>query len=363
MKNNTFSRAAASVALLLLASGCARQGDEAPRPGGGPGMGGMGMVGVVVTPATAESFVDRFTALGTAQARESINVTARTSSIVTRIDFREGQPVRPGDLLVELDTRETAANVALARATLQQTQSQFRRSQALGETRVVSEADLEQLEAQVRIAEAQLDAAASRLDQLYVRAPFAGTIGLRYVSPGELVGPDTVITTLDDTSTIRLEFSVPEAFMATIERGMTIRAQTAVYPGELFTGVVRVLDSRIDPVTRAVTVIAELPNDDGRLRPGMFMTVTLERVREDVLLVAEEALIPRQGRQYLFVVENDRAVEREVELGSRAPGRVEIRSGLAPGDQVIIEGVQRVRPGSPVQAMRAPDPSVRSAGQ
>lgn len=327
------------------------------------GMGGMASVGVVVTPVTAESFVDRFTALGTAQARESINVTARTSSIVTRIGFTEGQAVKAGELLVELDTRETAANVALARATLQQNQSQFRRSQQLRETRVVSEADLEQLEAQMRIAEAQLDAAASRLDQLYVRAPFAGTIGLRYVSPGELVGPDTVITTLDDTTTIRLEFSVPEAFMATLERGMTIRAQTAVYPGELFTGRVRVLDSRIDPVTRAITVIAELPNADGRLRPGMFMTVTLERVREEVLLVAEEALIPRQGRQYLFVVENDRAVEREVELGSRAPGRVEIRRGLAAGDLVIIEGVQRVRPGSPVQAMRAPDPSVRSAGQ
>jgi len=325
-------------------------------------MGGMGAVGVIVTPATAESFIDRFTALGTAQARESINVTARVSSIITRVGFSEGQTIRAGELLVELDTRETAANVALARATLKQNQSQYQRSRALGDILVVSEADLEQLDAQVQIAKAQLDAAESRLDQLYVRAPFSGTIGLRYVSPGQLVGPDTMITTLDDTTTIRLEFTVPETFIATLERGMTIRAQTAVYPGELFTGLVQVLDPRVDPVTRAITVIAELPNSDGRLRPGMFMTVTLERVREDVLLVAEEALIPRQGRQYLFVVENDRAVEREVELGSRAPGRVEIRRGLAAGDLVIIEGVQRVRPGSPVQAMRAPDASVRSAG-
>jgi len=349
----------------LLMAGCDQRDNAAAGPGGPPG-GPPGMAGgmalnVIAAPVNAENFVDRYTALGTAQARESINVTARVSSIVSRVAFTEGQQIRAGELLVELDTRETKANVALAEATLQQSRSQFRRSQALSETRIVSEADVEQLEAQVRIAEAQLDAAATRLDMLYVRAPFNGTIGLRYVSLGEQVGPETVITTLDDTTTIRLEFSVPESFMGTLRTGMTIRARSAIYPGESFDGVVKVLDSRVDPVTRAITAIADIPNPDGRLRPGMFMTVTLERDRPDVLLVAEEALIPRQGRQYLFVVEDGRAVEREVQLGSRAPGLVEIRQGLESGDIVITEGVQRVRPGSRVNILEPAGTPVRSA--
>lgn len=312
-------------------------------------MGGGTAVVVIARRVAPQSFVDRFTALGTARANESIEVTARTTSIVTRINFSDGQRVRSGDVIVELDARQESANLSLAEAQLQQAESQYRRSKALEATNVVSAADLDQLEANLLVARAQVRGAKARFDTLSVKAPFAGTVGLRKVSLGDLVGPDTIITTLDDTSVIKLEFGIPETFVGDVRTGMTVAADSTVYSGRRFEGKVTSIDSRVDPVTRAVTVIATLPNSEGLLKPGMFMTVGLEKRRDDVLLIPEEALVPREGRQYVFVVEDGKAMEREVALGGRAPGLAEIRSGLDAGALVITEGTQRVRNGAPVQ--------------
>jgi membrane fusion protein (multidrug efflux system) len=148
---------------------------------------------------------------------------------------------------------------------------------------------------------------------------------------------------------IKLEFGIPETFIGEIRTGMTIFAESAVYPDQRFKGTVSSIDSRVDPVTRAVTVIATVPNGDGLLKPGMFLTVALERQRADVLLIPEEALVPREGRQYVFVVEDGKAMEREVTIGGRAPGLAEIRDGIVAGELVITEGTQRVRSGSAVE--------------
>ncbi|MBL8199821.1 MAG: efflux RND transporter periplasmic adaptor subunit [Chromatiales bacterium] len=355
--------ACALVTLTLLGcgSGTGQKGPGAP--GGPPGMGGgaaggfgggfgggAGMPIAVITSRVApQSFTDRFTALGTARANESIEVTARTTSVITRINFREGQRVRTGDVLVDLDNRQEWANLQLAEAQLKQAENQYKRSQTLAVSQAVSAADLDQLEANLLVARAQVRGAQARLDILSVRAPFAGTVGLRRVSLGDLVGPDTVITTLDDTSVIKLEFGIPENFVGDLRTGNTIVADSTVYPDRRFKGTVTSIDSRVDPVTRAVTVLATVPNDEGLLKPGMFLTVGLEKKRENVLLIPEEALVPREGRQYVFVVEDGKAMEREVVLGGRAPGLAEIRSGLESGVLLITEGTQRVRTGAPVQ--------------
>lgn len=307
-------------------------------------------VAVVTKGVTVQSFVDRFTALGTARANESIEVTARTTSVITRINFREGQRVRSGDVLVELDSRQENADLNLAAAQLKQAENQYQRSKSLAVSQAVSAADLDQLEANVLVARAQVQGARARLDRLVIRAPFAGTVGLRKVSLGDLVGPDAVITTLDDTGVIKLEFGIPENFVGDLKAGMTIVADSSVYAGRRFNGTVTSIDSRVDVVTRAVTVVATVPNDEGLLKPGMFLTVALEKKRDNVLMIPEEALVPREGRQYVFVVEDGKAIEREVALGARAPGFAEIRSGLESGVQVITEGTQRVRTGAPVRA-------------
>lgn len=346
---------ASCAALAVLMSACGaeappgRAGSAGP-PGAAPG-GGVSPIGVMTAQVTAQDFVDRFTALATATASESIEVTSRISSVVTRINFREGEEVAAGQLLVELDSREIRAELALAEASLAQARSQFERSRSLATQKIISETQMEELEARMKMADAQVRAAQTRLDHAYIRAPFAGTVGLRRVSPGDLVGPDTVITTLDDTRTIRLEFSVPETFLGTLAPGLTINASSSVYPGRPFTGTVASIDSRVDPVTRAIKVIALIANGERLLKPGMFLTANLERSRQDVLLVPEEALTPRQGRQFVFLVRDGRAVEREVQIGSRAPGLAEVKSGLAAGDLVVTEGTQRLRDGMPVQVL------------
>lgn len=342
-------RARMVVALASTALICACGDEQGSRPMGT--FGPAGPVSVIATEISGRRFVDEFTALGTARANESIEVTSRITSVVTRINFEEDQQVTAGTVLVELDNREIRADLAMAQASLQQKRSQYERSRTLQETQVVSEADLEQLEADVLMAEAEVRAAQARLDDSLIRAPFSGTVGLRRISPGDLVGPETMITTLDDTLTIKLEFTVPETFLASIESGMDISAKSDVYPTRSFFGLVSKIDPRVDAATRSVTVIAQLPNDEQLIRPGMFLTVDLVKERENVLLIPEEALVPRQGRQYVFVIEEGRAIEKQVELGARAPGLAEIRSGLTAGEIVITEGTQKVRNGAAVQVV------------
>jgi membrane fusion protein (multidrug efflux system) len=315
-------------------------------------MGGRGPTPVVVVEAQTETFADDFSALGNAQSNESVDIIARVSSVVTTIHFAEGQRVKQGDLLIELDDREFAAELAVARADLDKAASQYRRSQSLGKTRVVSEAELDQLGADVRRAEADLRAAQVRLEHCSIRAPIDGIVGLRKVSPGDLVDSNVVITTLDDTSIIKLEFAIPETLLAKLELGMRVDAISTIYPDKQFVGKVLNTDSRVDPVTRSIIVVAGIPNPDQLIKPGMFMTANLTSSRDEVLLVPEQALAPRSGRQFLYVVSNDMAEEREVKIGARAPGLAEITAGLEPGELVIVEGIQKIRPGSPVTTTR-----------
>jgi len=332
--------------IALLACGTDDTGAASGKRFGPPGA-----VKVIAAQVRRDSFTDRFTALGTAQAIESVDLVSKISNIITEVAFTDGQQVVKGDLLVALDSKESRADIAVAKASLHKVRSKYQRSKTLGETRIVSEAELEEMAAEVQVAAAQLRAAEVRLENNAIRAPFAGTLGLRRVSPGDLVGPTTVIATLDDTSTIRLEFSVPEILLASLPLGLEVSAESVVYSGRVFSGAISSIDSRVDPVTRSVSVVARIPNEDGLLKPGMFLTVDIEKHRDAVLLIPEAALVPRQGRQYVFLIQDGKATERLVEIGSRAPGVAEVRAGLKAGDSIIVEGTMRVRDGVPVSAI------------
>jgi len=326
-------------------------------------MGGRGPVPVVSAPVVAETFTDSFTALGNIRANEAVDIRSRISSVVAAIHFEEGQRVERGDLLVELDNREVKAELAIAQAAYDKVKSQYERSKSLRASQVVSAAELDELAADVRKAEADVTVARTRLDHCSIRAPISGVVGLRHISRGGLVSTDTMITTLDDLSQVRLDFGVPEMFLATVVDGMPVSATTSVYPDRKFTGSVISIDSRVDAVTRSVTVVARLPNDEALLKPGMFMNVALQRSRQNVVLIPEEALAPRSGRQYVYVVDDGVATEREVNLGVRAPGRVEITAGLEPGETVVIEGVQKLRSGSPVSEVGSPASASANAAE
>ena len=320
----------------------------------GPPAGGWGGASKVVTQQIElRPLVDEIEALGTAKANESVEIRPRISSLVTRILFEEGQFVEEGDLLVELENSEIRAGLALAEASLSESRSLYNRSKELESTQAISASNLEALLAQVKVDEANVEAARAKLSHTRVRAPFSGRIGLRRVSPGSFVNTDSVITTLDDVSVIKLDFSVPETFVRVVRQGMSIAAHSLVFPDQDFDGTVASIDTRLDPVSRAVEVRAVIPNDDGLLKPGMFMTVDLQRDRGDVMMAPEQAIVPEGSRQYVYVVSDGVVEKRQVQLGRRIPGYVVIAEGLAAGESVVTEGTHKVRDGATVETLEA----------
>jgi membrane fusion protein, multidrug efflux system len=351
ISRNIVATAAVAIALVALAWGMsASRKAERGEPASAATAKTDAAITVVTAPVRKERIAAQLNALGTARANEAVEITSKASNRVMTVRFRDGEQVRKGQVLVELDSAQARADLAEAEATRVESASQVERSRGLVATHVVSQAQYELLEATLKANTARVAAARARLEDTVVRAPFSGRVGLRRVSVGSLVNPGTVITTLDDTSLIKLDFTVPENFLASLREGLTLTATAAAFPGREFTGRVASVDSRVDPTTRAVMVRAELPNPDGTLRPGMFLSVELARDEREALMIPEAALVPEQSRQYVFVVENGRAARREVQIGQRQPGRVEIVSGLEAGDQVVVEGTQKVRDGGPVRA-------------
>lgn len=307
---------------------------------------------VVVAEATLVSFPVAVEALGDARANESIDVRAQVAEVVTAIHFEEGQRVEAGEVLVELGSGETLSEVAEARANLTDYENQLRRMRQLYETDTAAKSALDQRVSQRDAARAALRAAESRLSHRELRAPFAGRVGLRNVSLGSLVTPDVVITTLDDTDPIKVDFDVPETALARLVPGLDVEVASAAWPGETFRGEVASVDTRVDPVSRTVTVRALLANEDGRLRPGMFLRVSLLKDDVEALVVPEQAIVPEQSRQFVFVVNGEGRVEkRVVRTGRRRPGEVEILEGLVAGETLIAEGTQKVRPGDAVRVV------------
>ena len=311
-------------------------------------------VEVVTTVATLQPLGVDIEAVGTAQAIEYAQVTPKVSSIVSAIRFREGEQVRRGAVLVEMDSLAQQAAVREAEAALAQTEAQLIRGRALQQQQILSAAQLELMEAAVKGDRARLDAARARLADTVIRAGFDGRVGFRRVSVGTLVAPGDVITTLDDISLIKLEFTVSEGSLFLLEHGVAVSATTPGLPGRIFRGKVTALDPRIDVNTRSIAVHANIANDDGAIRPGMFMTVKVHTAPAPAVLVPEEAIIPEQGNSFVLVVNADVVERRQVRTGRRRPGEVEIVSGLAASERVVIRGVQNVRSGSVVREAPAP---------
>ena len=331
---------------LIVIAGCDDEPENSPR-----GAWGGGVTKVVTARIELQPLVDEIQALGTANANESVEIRSRISSLVERVAFVEGQVVEAGELLIELESSEIVAGLALAEASLSESLSLYNRNKSLSATQAISASSLEQLLAQVKVNEALVVAAKARLANTRLRAPFSGRIGLRRVSPGSFVNSSTVITTLDDVTTIKLDFSVPETFVTAVHEGMSILARSIVFPDRVFKGEVSSVDTRLDPVSRAVQVRAIIPNADGALKPGMFMTVDLQRDRGDVLVAPEQAIVPEGTIQYVFVVADGVVEKRAVVLGRRIPGYVVIREGLVAGESVVTEGTGKVRQGSQVESI------------
>jgi membrane fusion protein (multidrug efflux system) len=318
----------------------------------GPGGGAGARVQVATAPVRQAAVVERIESVGTARAREAITVTSRVSGIVAAINFEEGQKVAAGDVLVELDRTQQVAAHDRARAAADDARTRLNRARQLRATQAVAEAQIDQLEAALRQAEAQVREAAAKIEEMKIIAPFAGRVGLRQVSLGALIQPGTVVTTLDDLTRLRVEFAVPEVFVARLAPGQRVEGTSTAYEDRSFIGEVTVVDTRIDPATRTVRAIAEFPNPDETLKPGLFLNIALTLAeRPRALLVPEEAIDPVGDRAFVFAVRDGRAVRQEVRLGTRMHGEVEVLEGITLEDQVVVRGLQRLRNGMPVHVV------------
>ena len=318
--------------------------------GGPPGMGRP--TPVIVTKVATEVFDDHVEAIGTSSANESITVTAKVTGVIRTLNFDDGQYVEKGAEIAAINAGEQDGRLSAELANYDEQRKELQRITDLAKSNNVSQARIDQQTSAVRKAEANLASARARVADYRITAPFAGVLGTRKVSMGALVSPGTVITTLDDISTIKLDFSVSETFLATLRPGLDIEATSSAYQGEVFKGKVVSVDSRVDTVTRSVGIRAIVPNKDARLKPGMLMVIDLIKDRRQSLMIPEEALIPENNKQYVFTVGLDNVASRvQIAIGRRRVGSVEVLEGLNQGDLVVTEGTMELRPGAKVQIL------------
>ncbi len=311
---------------------------------------------VVVATAQRKELGDHIEAIGTLYANESVTVTAKTQGIIRSIAFEDGQTVRKGEEIAAIDAgaEDAALNVELAN--LEQQKKELGRTEELANSQHVSKSKLDEQVAAVKKAEANVAAARVRTGDRRIVAPFGGIVGTRRISVGALVSPGTVVATLDDISSVKLDFAIPETFMASLKPGLDIEAIASAYRDQTFKGKVVSVDNRIDPVTRSVNIRAVLENADLRLRPGMLMVVDLIKDKRNAIIVPEAALQPEANSQFVFVVSPESTVTKtQVTIGRRSMGFIEILSGIKEGDLVIQEGTQDLRSGAKVKVLNAAD--------
>ena len=322
------------------------------RDGGGPPAPAAGAAApprVEVHTVVAERLAETLTTTGALYADERIEVVSEVAGKIERILFEEGARVPAGALLVAIDDRELTAERERVAARLELAERRAERQRQLYADGLISDQEYDAAATEADALRAELRLIEARLAKTEIRAPFAGVVGLRRISEGAYVSPQTRVTTLIDTDPVKLEFGLPERYAADFGPGRTVEFRVAGVEG-FRRAVVYAVEPSVDPATRTVPVRATSPNPDGVLLPGAFADVILA-VREvaAALTVPSIAIIPEQGGKKVWVVEDGAAQPRPVETGLRTADRVEVTSGLAEGDRVIVTGLQLVRPGMAVE--------------
>ncbi|MNH49691.1 Efflux pump periplasmic linker BepF [compost metagenome] len=348
--------AACLVGLMVLAAVLKiTLADDSKGGSGGPGRGGPGGgrgQAVAEAIATPREFADQIRVLGVARSKRSVNITSNTTELITRVMFTDGQRVASGAPLVELQAREEDADLIQARAQLAQAQREYDRYKILAERGVAPRVTAETAETALQTARAAVAASEARRGDRVLRAPFAGVLGLTTVTPGTLISPGSVITTLDDTSAIRVDFPLPERYLGVLQVGTPLTATADAYADQTVSGRIALLDTRVNEQTRAVIARAEFANPGNRIRPGMMMRVAVQQGRRQSLSVPEAAVQYEGQGAFVYRIargENGTTAQRvEVQTGAVEGGFVEILSGLDNNDRVVASGLNRIQPGAPV---------------
>jgi membrane fusion protein (multidrug efflux system) len=307
---------------------------------------------VVVETALVElaDMSEDVTAVGTLKSNESVVLRPEIAGRISAILFRDGSSVNKGAVVVRLDASTQQAELAQARANLQLAETNYRRSEDLFRRKFVSGSARDEAAAKLEVARAAVALAEASSRKTLIQTPFSGVLGIRNVSVGHYVEEGDTLVNLEDIAALKVDFRLPELYLDRLRRGQTLTVTSDALPGRSFEARVDAIDPLVDAQGRALLLRARLDNGEQLLRPGMFVRVRLIlEARPAVPVIAEEALMPAGDGQSVFVVREGRAHRVAVEIGARRGTRVEVRQGLAPGDQVVTAGQLKLRDGSTVR--------------
>lgn len=340
---------AASLVAVALLNGCKPKAGGPGRPGG-PG-GGLPPVQVVAVEAKSQPVTESLSLVGSIAPNEMVEIQAETEGIVQEILFAEGQRVEKGQLLIRLDDTKLAASVGEAESSFKLSQANFERAKQLLKDTLISKQEFDQAAATFDLNQATLGLKQRQLKDARINASFTGITGARKISPGQVISKGTVLTALVDLDPVKVEVNVPERYLPRLKIGQPLEFTVAAFPGEKFRGEVYFISPQINENLRTALVKARIPNPDAKLRGGMFASMELTlQVREAAIVIPEPALMSSGDNFSVFVVDKDgKAQMRPVQVGLRLAGRVEVVKGLSAGEKVIVEGVQKLGPGSPVK--------------
>lgn len=300
-------------------------------------------------PVAKSRFVDALEAVGTARANEQVTLSAAVTDRIVALNFSDGGFVRKGQIVAVLARGQEQAQLAEAQARAAEAQKQLDRLDELKRRGFATNSAVDAQTALAQSARAQAEQARASIGDRVLRAPFSGYVSLRNISRGAIVQAGAEVATISDLSRIKLDFTVPETMLTAVREGQSIEAKAAAYPGESFSGRVESIDPVINPQTRAATVRAILPNPGRKLMPGMLLTVSVVAAARESLAVPELALVGEGDRSFVFVIDKGVAKRVPVETGVRDGQRIEILSGLRPGQQVVTEGVVKLSDGQKVR--------------
>ncbi|HSW20172.1 MAG TPA: efflux RND transporter periplasmic adaptor subunit [Ramlibacter sp.] len=359
------ARAPGQAASLDAPAGDAPSGTAATAKGAAaPASGAAASRPPVVEVAKVEvaRLVDDAQAVGTLRSRQSVMLRPEVSGRVAQINFKDGQRVRRGQLLVQLDDELPRAQVQQAQAELSIARANHKRNQDLVAQGFISQRSVDESGANVQVAQAKLSLAEAMANRLRLLAPFDGVTGIRTVSVGDYLKDGADIVNIEDLDAILVDFRLPERFQTKLKPGQSATVSLDALPGRNYQARVQAVDPLVDANGRSVGVRGCIDNRQQQLRPGMFARVTaVFGERDDARLVPEEAIVPQAGRQFVYKLvdgpdQDTRIAQRtEVKTGVRQPGKVEIVEGLQPGEVVVVAGQQRIqRDGTAVRVVETP---------
>jgi membrane fusion protein (multidrug efflux system) len=300
--------------------------------------------------AAFERVEDKLFAVGSLEANELVEIKSEIAGRVVTISFDEGAPVSKGDVLFQLDDAKLRAELESAEARWEKARNNLERSRKLLEQHTISPQEFDDVQAESKEANAAVSLAQELLSDATIRSPLKGFISARLVSPGQYIDKNQTLVTVVDNDPMKIDFAVPERFLAQLHVGQNVNVTVVSLAGKPFTGEVYFIDPKVDLSTRTIKVKAQIPNPAGELRAGMFANAELiVGVRDQAVVIPEQAIVPQIDKLVVFVVKEGVAARREVKIGTRMPGRVEIADGVAAGEQVVISGQQKLRDQMPVQ--------------